>query len=238
MSADDQSGVSVDNLARVGTPDGTPRAWISGAHRVISLGTASPVLVTDEEWRIVSLNPEAERLLGCSSKDATGWPCHTVLYGRDRFGNHLPLEQCDVGLMARRREPVHPFEFDVVTATGDTIRAACSVIVLRDGSDCRIVHILTPIPRAIDDAPAARKTNGHAVAAPAREGRAAQPYGLTAREYEVLRLLAHGGDCHGIAGALFISLPTVRNHVHNFLRKMNVHSQVEAVALAYRERLI
>ena len=238
MNADDRSDRGSDNLARFGLAEGSPKAWISGAHRVISLGTASPVLVTDEEWRIVSLNPEAERLLGCSSQEAIGWPCHTVLYGRDRFGNHLPLEQCDVGLMARRREPVHPFEFDVVTATGDTIRAACSVIVLRDGPECRIVHILTPIPRAAENTPAARNGNGLGVQAATKDGRAARPYGLTAREHEVLRLLAEGSDCHVIANALFISLPTVRNHVHNVLRKLNVHSQVEAVALAYRERLI
>ncbi len=205
---------------------------------MISRGTASPVLVTDEQWRIVSLNPEAESLVGCSTNEAQGWPCHSVLYGRDRFGNHLPLEQCDVGLMARRGLPVHPFEFDVVTATGDMIRAACSVIVLRDGSECRIVHILTPIPRATADTPTTRMINGDSVPTTASEVRTARPYGLTAREYEVLRLLAEGKDCQGIADALFISLPTVRNHVHNFLRKMNVHSQLEAVALVYRMRLI
>jgi DNA-binding CsgD family transcriptional regulator len=238
MNTDDQPKLVTGNLAHVDPRETLPTTWISGAHRVISRGTASPVLVTDEQWRIVSLNPEAERFLGCSASDAEGRPCNTLLYGRDRFGNHVPPEQCDVGLMARRSEPVHPFEFDVVTATGDTIRAACSVIVLRDGLECRIVHILTPIPRPVEDTSATSQINGHAVKAPARDAKVAQRYGLTAREYEVLRLLADGSDCQGIAEALFISLPTVRNHVHNFLRKLNVHSQVEAVALAYRERLI
>jgi DNA-binding NarL/FixJ family response regulator len=65
-----------------------------------------------------------------------------------------------------------------------------------------------------------------------------RPYALTQREAEVLCLLAHGKSCHQIAGELFISLPTVRNHVHNFLRKLDVHSQVEAVARAFREGLV
>lgn len=213
-------------------------ARIDGTQRVISRGTASPVVVTDERWRIVSLNPEAERLLGCSSNDATGSSCQALFYGRDRFGSRLPVEQSDVGLLVRRGEPVHPFDFDVISATGETIRAACSVIVLRDGPVCRIVHILTPIPQRKADAPAAGKNNGLGSHGLGRDRVVAPPYGLTAREYEVLRLLAEGSDCHQIAGTLFISLPTVRNHVHSFLRKLNVHSQVEAVALAYRERLI
>jgi PAS domain S-box-containing protein len=214
------------------------RLRISGAHRVISRGTASPVLVTDEHWRIVTLNPEAEQLFGCSSSEAKGQACNNLLFARDRFGNHLPAEQYDVGRMARRREPIHPFEFDVRSASGDMIRAACSVIVLHDGPECRIVHVLTPVLYAVENPGAASRTPpGNAQVAPRRPN-VADRYGLTARELEVLRLLANGADCHRIAAALFISLPTVRNHVHNFLRKLGVHSQVEAVALAYREGLV
>lgn len=238
MEIDDQTEFGNDNLARVGPPDVLPSTWISGAHRVISRGTASPVLVTDEHWRIVALNPEAERLLGCSSDEATGRPCQTLLYGRDRFGNHLPAEQSDVGSMARRREPVHPFDFDVATATGDMIRASCSVIVLHDGPACRIVHILTPIPRAKEASLAPSTTAGPEAQAPPRDAVVAERFALTAREHEVLLLLADGRNCASIAELLFISLATVRNHIHNLLRKMRVNSQVEAVALAYRERLI
>jgi len=208
------------------------------AHQAISRGTASPVLVTDASRRIVALNHEAEKLFGLSSTEAVGRPCQNLLHGRDRFGNHLPPEQIDVASMARRGEPLHPFELDVMSASGEAIRAACSMIVLIDGPTIRIVHILTPISWAAERKAAAAgiaRANGDA---PARGATGAQRYSLTAREYEVLQLLAAGRDCHHIAAALFISLPTVRNHVHNFLRKMDVHSQVEAVALAYREGLI
>jgi DNA-binding NarL/FixJ family response regulator len=61
---------------------------------------------------------------------------------------------------------------------------------------------------------------------------------LTARELEVLQLLAQGRSTEKIADELFISINTVRNHVANILNKLNVHSKLEAVAIAAREGLI
>jgi two-component system nitrate/nitrite response regulator NarL len=61
---------------------------------------------------------------------------------------------------------------------------------------------------------------------------------LTKRELEVLRLLADGLRQDEIAERLFISRKTVGTHVANILRKLGVHSQIQAVALAYREELL
>jgi DNA-binding NarL/FixJ family response regulator len=61
---------------------------------------------------------------------------------------------------------------------------------------------------------------------------------LTAREIEVLRLLADGMTTEQIAGELFVSSNTVRNHVNNIIRKLNVHSRLEAVSQAIRTGLI
>jgi two-component system nitrate/nitrite response regulator NarL len=61
---------------------------------------------------------------------------------------------------------------------------------------------------------------------------------LTKRELEVLRLLADGLRQDEIAEHLFISRKTVGTHVANILRKLGVHSQIQAVALAYREELL
>lgn len=55
---------------------------------------------------------------------------------------------------------------------------------------------------------------------------------LTAREREVLDLLARGHDNDRIARTLFLSEKTVRNHVSSVLAKLNVHSRAEAVARA------
>jgi DNA-binding NarL/FixJ family response regulator len=61
---------------------------------------------------------------------------------------------------------------------------------------------------------------------------------LTARELEVLELLAEGLSNHAIADRLSVSHNTVRNHVQNLLTKLHAHSRLEAVATAVRQGLI
>jgi len=60
------------------------------------------------------------------------------------------------------------------------------------------------------------------------------PLGLTAREYEVLRLVAAGHSNREIAGELFISVKTASVHVSNILGKLGVPSRGEAAATAHR----
>ena len=59
-------------------------------------------------------------------------------------------------------------------------------------------------------------------------------YGLTARELEVLRLLAAGRTNRAIAAELFISVKTASVHVSNIMAKLGVASRGEAAAIAYR----
>ena len=60
------------------------------------------------------------------------------------------------------------------------------------------------------------------------------PLGLTAREYEVLRLVAAGHSNREIASELFISAKTASVHVSNILGKLGVTSRGEAAATAHR----
>ncbi len=57
---------------------------------------------------------------------------------------------------------------------------------------------------------------------------------LSRREREIVSLLADGYAALNIAARLNLSHATVRNHIQNALRRMEVHSQVELVALALR----
>jgi non-specific serine/threonine protein kinase len=66
---------------------------------------------------------------------------------------------------------------------------------------------------------------------------AADSYGLTQRELEVLRLLAAGQSDREIADALFISRHTAMKHVANILGKLEVSSRGAAGALAHRRGL-
>ncbi len=61
---------------------------------------------------------------------------------------------------------------------------------------------------------------------------------LTARETEVLAHLCKGESYKMIADALFVSEQTVHFHIKNIYQKLQVHSKSEAVAKAFRERLI
>ncbi|MDX3242644.1 helix-turn-helix transcriptional regulator [Streptomyces sp. ME18-1-4] len=61
---------------------------------------------------------------------------------------------------------------------------------------------------------------------------------LTAREQDVLRLLGLGRSNRQIGEELFISGKTASVHVSNILAKLGAASRTEAVAIAYRERLL
>ena len=61
---------------------------------------------------------------------------------------------------------------------------------------------------------------------------------LTDRELEVLKLVAQGLNNREIAKRLFISENTVKNHVRNILEKLQLHSRMEAVMYAVKEKLL
>jgi DNA-binding NarL/FixJ family response regulator len=61
---------------------------------------------------------------------------------------------------------------------------------------------------------------------------------LTDRELDVLKLVAKGYNNRVIAGELFISENTVKNHVRNILEKLQLHSRMEAVMFAVKEKLL
>ena len=61
---------------------------------------------------------------------------------------------------------------------------------------------------------------------------------LTDRELEVLKLVAQGLNNRDIAKELFICENTVKNHVRNILEKLQLHSRMEAVVYAVREKLL
>jgi DNA-binding CsgD family transcriptional regulator len=63
-------------------------------------------------------------------------------------------------------------------------------------------------------------------------------HGLTPREVDVLRLLVEGRSNAEIAGALFVSVRTVRGHVANILAKLGVATRTAAATHAVRHGLV
>jgi ATP/maltotriose-dependent transcriptional regulator MalT len=66
----------------------------------------------------------------------------------------------------------------------------------------------------------------------------ARPHRLTARELQVLRLVASGRTNKAIAAELFLSEKTIDRHVSNIFAKLEVASRAAATARAYEYRLI
>lgn len=61
---------------------------------------------------------------------------------------------------------------------------------------------------------------------------------LTAREQEVLQLMAEGKSNQEIADQLFIALKTTKVHVSNILGKLQVHDRTQAVVYAFKHGLV
>jgi len=83
----------------------------------------------------------------------------------------------------------------------------------------------------------ARFLEGDILAAVETEDANGRGKGLTAREQEILRLLASGGTNKDIAQSLFISEKTVKTHLSSIFRKLNVTRRLQAVVYAIQQGL-
>jgi DNA-binding CsgD family transcriptional regulator len=199
----------------------------------------TPVMVSDMAGHVLLWNGGAEKLLGRPAQSALGRLCHDLLGGRDVFGNLFCHNDCAVRVMCRKGRSVQSFEL-----VSDSPRPATAlyVSVLKVAGSPPdkdvMVHFMQPIDREgrlaremerLDVAPrgvsagASKVRSGDDPEAP-----------LTPRERGVLECMADGLQNKEIAQKLGISLATVRNHVHNLLEKLGVHSKLEAISLAYR----
>lgn len=61
--------------------------------------------------------------------------------------------------------------------------------------------------------------------------------GLSARELEILRMLARGYRASEVAEGLYVSIKTVKNHLTSIYAKLGVKTAAQAVAKAYQEGL-
>ncbi|MGN6759059.1 MAG: response regulator transcription factor, partial [Thermomicrobiales bacterium] len=92
--------------------------------------------------------------------------------------------------------------------------------------------------RAFVDAPHARQAGALKNPAASPAGEPSAPLGLSAREVEVLRLLAGGLSNPAIAARLTLSVHTVERHVVNLYTKLGIHGRAEATAYALRHGLL
>jgi DNA-binding NarL/FixJ family response regulator len=67
---------------------------------------------------------------------------------------------------------------------------------------------------------------------------AGEDYKLSDREKEVLQLLVNGFSYKMIAAEIFISIDTVRSHIKKIYEKLHVNSKSEAVAKAFKNKIV
>lgn len=200
---------------------------------------------TDEQGRVIIWNKAAEKLLGYAAARVLGKPCHQILCGCDVFGNRFCDERCALVNMVERGEQVRHFELEVRKESGETLSASFSIVAVPGSrrGQYSLIHFLQPVDRRreVDELVRRILAGSPAPMPPSLTAGSDPPTpapSLTSREVEVLRLLADGTSTREIADSLFISVTTTRNHIQNILRKMEVHSKLEAVTLAFRSHLL
>jgi DNA-binding NarL/FixJ family response regulator len=161
----------------------------------------------------------------------------------------LRMPRCDGVEATRRLSAAHPgIRVIVLTTYADdrsvleALRAGARGFLTKDAGAEEIQQAIAAVGRgeaAIDPA-----VQHHVVDALARSAAAEQdacevqlPDGLTAREAEVLTLVAEGLSNAEIAARLVVSEATVKSHINHLFTKTGVRDRAQAVAYAYKHGL-
>ena len=125
--------------------------------------------------------------------------------------------------------------FDLDEYVYEALSAGASGFVLKDDPPEQLIAAIRTV--AAGDALLSPGVTKRVIRRFARRPRPAPPAGLaelTAREHEVLRLIALGRSNAEIAQELYISEGTVKTHVTHVLQKLDLRDRVQAVVLAYQ----
>jgi DNA-binding NarL/FixJ family response regulator len=121
----------------------------------------------------------------------------------------------------------------------DAVKNGASGYLLKDSSIDAVAHAVRVVAdgqslispsmaiKLLDEFKQLSRSDGRQVSTPR----------VSARELEVLQLVAQGLNNREIGKRLFISENTVKNHVRNILEKLQLHSRMDAVMYAVREKL-
>ena len=191
---------------------------------------------------ILFWNPEAERILGFSPEQVVGRRCYDVVAGQVP-GGFTPacVEGCPSITALRAGGVPGAATMQMRSASGEhkTVRLTPMIAVCADMDAPLLVHLFDDgleAERTTDGIRSKLSEQGVEIVSddPAATPGSTGTMPLTARELEVLRLVALGRETQQIADELGISLHTVRNHVRHFRRKLNATTKLQAVLTAMR----
>jgi DNA-binding NarL/FixJ family response regulator len=129
--------------------------------------------------------------------------------------------------------------FDLDQYVYATLRAGASGFLLKDLTPEQLVSSIRMVCQG--DAllaPSVTRRLVERFARPMNESEPGNLSQLTAREKEVLQLMARGLSNAEIAERLFVSEATVKTHVARILPKLNLRDRVQAVVYAYESGLV
>ena len=200
-----------------------PTGMVPGCCDVLvqSLSTAADgSFVSDAAGSIVLWNSAAEALLGYTATDVLGGQCCSLFCQQGDSRGVTIGGACPLAASSTRGSALQ-----TTTKAGSVVwldMCAFTIDHARIGARL-VVHLF----REITLAPAQPL---------AHEARVNST--VTPREREVLGLMCDGLDTTAIAQRLNVSYTTIRNHAQNILRKLEVHSRLQAVAHARQHRLV
>jgi len=161
----------------------------------------------------------------------------------------LRMPRCD-GIEATRRLREHDAGIKVLVLTTyaddrsviDALRAGARGYLTKDAGAAEIRAALERVTRgqpAIDPAVQQHLLDAITASGPSQDAEPAPPFpaGLTAREAEVLSLIAQGLSNSEIASQLVLSETTVKSHINHLFAKTGVRDRAQAVTYAYQHGL-
>jgi PAS domain S-box-containing protein len=200
--------------------------------------TADGVCGINGIGKIALWTQSAEEILGYSAREVMGRLSCEVFVERDSSGNRLCYRGCHALTLVTPSEPVQHVAMATRTKAGKPVWLDISILVVPgarpDASS--ILHLFRDVTASKEIETLVRQRLAQAQPAAPPDG--APPPELTRREFEILRLIASGANTRTIAERLGVSPTTVRNHIQNILRKLDVHSRLEAAAYVVRHRLL
>jgi len=205
--------------------------------------TSDAAFAVTEEGEICSWNKSAERIFGYPASEALNHTCFELLQGLGAMGTQVCMGECSIQHCASQQREIPDFDLQVRTRSGDRVWINVSTIVFDEFHRGRrlIVHLARDISRRKKSeellakllelsqqlAASSGDTDGKAPIVP-----------LSDQERRILRLFAKGRNSTEIARELDITLPTLRNHLHNINKKLRTHNRLEAVMHAIQRGLI
>ena len=208
--------------------------------------TCDASFAIDSDGLIAAWNAGAEMLFGRSSLEVLGQSCGAIVKGSDECGS-VCSENCTVRQAIENRHPLGNFDLKVETAKGRQW-SNVSVLIADDNNSKRplAIYIIRPIDLRkrleilVRDFVVTNTSVSpeNAVAMITSTRAPAKDTELSARELEILKLLARGESSKSIGELLHISRTTVNNHVQHLLRKLNAHNRLEAIRRAEHAGLI